>query len=132
MRKLASMTLAAGFTILAACGGSGGSGYGTGPGGGNTGGNGGGNDTCPANTVCMRAASFSPTSVSVAKGATVTFSNNSTVDHHVVFDTPLPEAVADIGTISGGYTATRMLGTSGTYNFHCTIHAGMTGSVVVQ
>jgi plastocyanin len=80
----------------------------------------------------MRASSFNPTSLTVPKGTTVTFNNNSSVTHDVVFDAPLPEAVANIGTMDPAATATRTLGTAGTYAFHCTIHGGMSGTLVVQ
>jgi plastocyanin len=80
----------------------------------------------------MRASTFNPTSLTVANNTTVTFSNNSTVDHNVVFDAPTPAATANIGLISYGSIATRTFGTVGTYNFHCTIHDGMIGKVVVQ
>lgn len=80
----------------------------------------------------MRAASFNPPSLTVANNSTVTFSNNSTVDHNVVFDTPIPVATTDIGLIAYGSSTMRTFGTVGTYNFHCTIHSGMTGRVVVQ
>jgi plastocyanin len=129
MRKLCSTILVSGVAIFFGCGGGsgGGGGYSNNP-------NdpGGGGDTCPAGTVCMRAASFNPTSLTVANNTTVTFSNNSNVDHNVVFDPPLPAATANIGLISYGSVATRTFGTVGTYTFHCTIHNGMIGQVVVQ
>lgn len=125
MNKLCSKMLVAGVAIFFGCsGGSGGYQNPTDPG---TGG-----DTCPAGTVCMRAAAFSPTSLTVSNNTTVTFNNNSTVDHNVVFDTPIPAATSDIGLIAYGSSATRAFGTVGTYNFHCTIHPLMTGRVIVQ
>jgi len=127
MRKLCSSMMAAGLAIFFGCsGGSGGySNNPNDPGGGN-------NDTCPAGTVCMRASTFFPTTLTVARNVTVTFANNSTVDHNIVFDTPIPAATTNIGLISYGSSTTRDFGTVGTYNFHCTIHSGMTGQVVVQ
>jgi plastocyanin len=79
----------------------------------------------------MRAASFDPTSLNAAIGAVVVFDNSSTVVHDVVFDAPLSPGVADIGQINAGATASRTFTTAGTWNFHCTIHGGMTGKVVV-
>jgi plastocyanin len=123
MRKIGSIAVLFGFSILGACGGSGGGyngGTPTGP----------ANNTCPDNTFCMRASSFQPTTLTVAKGTTVSFTNSSSVEHNVVFDSP-PAGLEDIGTISSG-TATRSFGTAGTFAFHCTIHAGMSGSITVQ
>jgi plastocyanin len=127
MVKLRSKILVAGIAIFFGCSGGSGGGYNNNPTDPGT-----GNNTCPVGTVCMRAASFFPTSLTVASNTTVTFSNNSTVDHNIVFDTPIPAATTNIGLISYGSSTTRTFGTVGTYNFHCTIHSGMAGSVVVQ
>ena len=130
MRTITSAACVIGLSILCACGG----GYG----GSNSNGtyttptDPGGNVSCPASTICMGSASFSPSSITVSKGTTVTFNNNSNVDHNVVFDAPAPTGVADVGAIAYGSTATRTFGSAGTFNFHCTIHAGMTGTLVVQ
>ena len=127
MRKLGSIAVVVAFSILNSCGGSGGDGGGITPpppppppp-----------DNTCPDNTFCMRAASFFPTTLTVAKNTTVSFTNNSGVDHNVVFDAP-PAGLTDIGNIPSG-TATRSFDTVGTFNFHCTIHPGMNGSITVQ
>ena len=129
MRKIASGACVIGFSILCACGGS----YGGSNGGGTyTTPTDPGNTTCAASTICMGSATFSPTSLTVSKGATVTFNNNSTVDHNVVFDAPTPPGVADVGAIAYGSSTSRTFGNTGTFNFHCTIHAGMSGTLVVQ
>ncbi len=86
--------------------------------------------TCADFTFCMRASSFQPTTLTVAKGTSVSFQNSSAVDHNVVFDSAASGA-ADIGLISSG-TVVRTFNTAGTFAFHCTIHAGMTGSITVQ
>ena len=78
----------------------------------------------------MRASSFQPTTLTVAKGASVSFQNNAGVDHNVVFDSQTA-GVADIGLISSG-TVVRTFNTAGTFAFHCTIHAGMNASITVQ
>ena len=128
MRKIGVVASVLVFATLNACGGSygggGGSGYNTPTDPGNT--------TCPANTVCARAASFEPTSLTVAKGTVVKFDNSSTVDHNVIFDAPTSPGVDDIGAFAYGTSTTRTFGTAGTFNFHCTIHAGMSGKVIVQ
>ena len=78
----------------------------------------------------MRASTFQPTTLTVAKGTSVTFQNSSGIDHNVVFDNATSGA-ADIGLISSG-SVVRTFNTAGTFAFHCTIHAGMTGSITVQ
>ena len=93
---------------------------------------------CPANTFCMGASSFSPTTRSVAGGTTVTWQNNSGVTHNVTWNNAAGSNAAlagdgtgDIGDFSSG-SHTRLFNTAGTYGFGCTIHAGMNGSLTVQ
>ncbi len=126
MKKIGSMVVVAMFSVFSACGGSGGSGGIVSPpppppppp------------STCADFTFCMRASTFQPTTLTVAKGTSISFQNNSAVDHNVVFDTAASGA-ADIGLISSG-TVVRTFNTVGTFAFHCTIHAGMNGSITVQ
>lgn len=125
MKKIALLTTLAGFAALLSCSGStGDGGYSGNPSTGPV------NNTCPDNTLCMRASIFQPTSVTVARGAAVSFQNSSGVDHNIIFDAP-PVGVTDIGVISSG-TQTRTFGTAGSFALHCTIHAGMNATVVVQ
>jgi plastocyanin len=78
----------------------------------------------------MLAATFNPTSLSVPKSTVVSFTNDSGINHNVVFDAPVAPAVTDIGPIASG-TVTRTFSDSGTWKFHCTIHGGMNGQIVV-
>jgi plastocyanin len=78
----------------------------------------------------MRASVFQPTTLTVTAGIAVSFQNNSTVEHNVIFDSP-PPGVTDIGLTSSG-TVVRTFGTAGTFAVRCTIHAGMNASIVVQ
>lgn len=114
---------------VASCGGGGGD-VGIGPGGG-----GGGTTptTCTAGTFCLGATTFVPTSATVARNTTVTWVNSSGIFHNVVFDNP-PATVAggDLGNMDANATASRSFATAGVYAFHCTVHAGMNGSLTVQ
>jgi plastocyanin len=105
--SFAAVLVAAGV----ACGGSGGP---TGPGG---------------NTVTMGASSFSPTALTVALNATVTWQNGSGIVHNVTFGTA--GAPADIPDHGSGSNA-RTFDTAGTFPYSCTIHAGMNGAITVQ
>lgn len=123
MKKIALLTTLVGSAALISCSDSAGTGgYSANPTG--------VDNTCPDNTLCMRASTFQPTSVTVAKGVAVSFQNNSGVDHNIIFDAP-PVGVTDIGLISSG-TQTRTFTTAGSFALHCTIHAGMIATVVVQ
>jgi plastocyanin len=78
----------------------------------------------------MRASTFQPTSVTITRGNAVAFENSSGVDHNIIFDSGA-SGVADIGLISSG-TQSRTFLTAGSFPLHCTIHAGMNATVVVQ
>jgi plastocyanin len=124
MRKIGLLGLLGALAVFQACGGGGGSiGIVSPPPPPPSGG-------CAANTLCMQGASFDPAQLSVAKGTVVSFTNSSGVTHNIVFDAPRSTGVTDIGSISSG-TVSRTFNESGTWNLHCTIHAGMTAQVVV-
>ncbi len=70
---------------------------------------------------------FSPGSVTVDAGATVTWTNNDTTAH-----TATSSGVFDTGTLQPGQSGSVTLSTPGTYNYICSIHPNMTGSIVVM
>ncbi len=71
---------------------------------------------------------FSPSSVDIAAGGIVTW--NFATQHNVTFNVAVG-APADIPTTSSG-SAGATFTTAGTFNYQCTIHAGMTGVVIVH
>ena len=71
---------------------------------------------------------FSPSSVDIAAGGMVTW--NFATTHNVTFN-PMAGAPADIPNTSSG-SAAATFSIAGTFNYRCTIHAGMTGVVVVH
>jgi len=73
--------------------------------------------------------SFTPADVDILSGGTVNFSWNG-VTHNVTWLTT-PAAVANITDRSTG-TVPVTLSQSGTYNFHCTLHPGMDGTITVH
>jgi plastocyanin len=113
------------FAALLACGGGGG-------------GNGGGGPNPPTGptppslsaTVTLGASSFNPASVPLLVTGTVTFTNNSGIVHNVTF-APATGAPDNIGDHAAGSNQ-RTFNTAGTFDFECTLHAFMTGQVVVQ
>ena len=76
--------------------------------------------------VGMQGVSFTPDSVSVKAGGTVTWKNTSTISHNVTADGFASK------TLDPGATFTHTFAKAGTYAFMCTFHAGMKGSVVVN
>jgi len=74
---------------------------------------------------------FNPRQATVHVGGTVTFVFKS-VGHNVNFDTQNAGTPADIPGVNANVTVQRTFTTAGTYQYHCNIHPGMNGSVVVQ
>jgi plastocyanin len=72
---------------------------------------------------------FDPAQADVASGATVTFSWQGVL-HNVTWDNA-PSGAQNSGDKSTGtYQAT--INAAGTFNYHCTIHPGMNGSITVH
>ncbi len=80
------------------------------------------------NEVFIQGMAFDPFTITVQVGTTVTWSNRDAVDHTVTSDTGL----FDSGLIPKDGTYTHTFSSAGTFNYHCTIHTYMTGTVVVQ
>jgi len=81
---------------------------------------------------------FSPENVTVVIGVnnTVTWTNNDTANggtDHTVTSLSIPSGATafDSGIMAQGKTFTQTFTVPGTYEYHCTIHSWMTGSVVV-
>jgi len=84
-------------------------------------------------TVQVANNSFTPQNITVPVNTVVTWNwQNPTVAHNVTFDTPKPPGTpADIPDKTTVGSVNRTFGTAGTFNYRCTNHAGMTGSVTV-
>jgi plastocyanin len=120
--KLKSHAMLVVTALVAACGGDV-TGY---SGGGTT------NDPPPSNTVrALSSLQFTPSSITVAVGSTVTFAFES-VAHDVFFDNAPTGAPANISTPTANTSVTRTFGTPGRYVYNCHVHPGMSGVVVVQ
>ena len=80
-------------------------------------------------SVTLQGSAFDPAHIVVAPGATVTFNNTDGISHNVIF---AGQAVTPIADWTSGNRTAVMPTAVGTYNYSCTIHAGMSGSVKVQ
>jgi plastocyanin len=80
-------------------------------------------------TASSTANIFSPTTVTIAKGGTVTWTIG-TRNHNVTF-VQAAGAPANVPTATNT-TATRQFAQPGTFAYVCSLHAGMVGTVVVQ
>jgi plastocyanin len=73
--------------------------------------------------------SFSPNPTTITAGQTVSWKNNDGIVHRMVQDT----SGFDSQDVSGGGTTNPVtIATRGTITYHCSIHPGMTGTLVVQ
>jgi plastocyanin len=92
----------------------------------------GGNNPPPAtaSVTATTGQQFSPATVRVATGGTVTWVFQS-LGHNVTFD-DVANAPEDIGGVNANTSIARTFSTNGTYPYHCTIHPGMTGTVQVS
>jgi plastocyanin len=103
----------------------------TGGGGGDT--SGGAEATAGAKAT-MKDISFQPSNVTVAKGGSVTWTNDDSVGHDVTKQSgPGPDFKSGSpGGISGGDTFTQKFDTAGTIKYVCTVHPGMEGTITVK
>jgi plastocyanin len=94
-----------------------------------TGGGGGPNPSTAAVTATT-SDTFSPVTVAIAPGGTVTWTFTSAREHNVTFTGTLPPG-GNIGN-SISTTVSRSFPNAGTYPYSCTLHQGMNGTVNVQ
>lgn len=77
-------------------------------------------------SVNMGGFAFSPATVTVTEGDAVTWSNGDEVPHTAT------GSAFDTGTITTGGSASVTFDTAGSFDYVCTIHPAMTGTVVVE
>jgi plastocyanin len=97
-------------------------------GGGEDGGGGGGGGGGGAE-VSEEDITFTPAEVTVSAGDTVTWTNNDSVDHDVTADS---FSSGDPGGMAPGDTFEHTFDEAGTFDYVCTVHPGMEGSVTVE
>jgi len=83
-----------------------------------------------AGAVTIENFAFSPSSITVSVGTTVTWTNNDTVPHTATSNAGVSPAF-DTGTINPGGSASVTFNTPGTFGYFCAIHPQMMGTVVV-
>jgi len=80
--------------------------------------------------VFMPGLTFSPFETVVKQGGTVRFIFPALV-HNVIWDRRLAGSPADINTISN-VTVSRTFPTVGVFEYTCTLHPGMDGTIIVS
>jgi plastocyanin len=78
--------------------------------------------------VTIRDNSFSPQTVIIARGTAVRWTNSGAVAHTSVAD----GGAWSSGNIAPQGTFSHTFNTLGTFAYRCTLHAGMTGTILVE
>ncbi len=81
-----------------------------------------------AKSVTISDFAFTPASITIAKGSSVTWTNNGPSTHTVTAG----DGSFNSGNLPSGGKFSHTFSTTGTFAYHCAIHPQMTGSVVVQ
>jgi len=85
-------------------------------------------------TVAMKEIQFQPAEVTVAKGATVKWTNDDSVGHDVTKKSgPGPRfSSGDAGGLQSGDSFQQKFDTPGAVQYVCTVHPNMKGTVTVK
>jgi len=82
----------------------------------------------PMNARTLGPSAFNPSPLTISVGTTVRWTNDDTIAHDSTSNTNVWAS----GNMNPGAHFDFTFQTAGTYPYHCTIHSGMTGTVVVQ
>ena len=87
-----------------------------------------------ANEVWMQNIAFTPGTITISVGTTITWTNKDNVIHTVTSGTPgNASGFFNSGNMSQGATFTYTFDTAGTYEYYCIPHSSnMTATVIVQ
>jgi plastocyanin len=80
-------------------------------------------------TIEMRDNLFSPASRTITAGTRVRWSNTGAVVHNTTSSTA---GLWASGNVNPGGQFTRDFNTAGTFQYTCTLHPGMAGTIIVQ
>jgi len=87
-----------------------------------------GGNTPGANEVWMQNTAFNPATKTIAAGTKITWTNKDASTHDVVSGT----GAFSSPSMGQGATFSFTFTTAGTYNYSCTFHQGMNGTIIVQ
>jgi amicyanin len=79
------------------------------------------------NTIRIKNFAFDPSSIRVKVGSTVRWVNQDSVPHRILFTDG-----ADSTVLAGSQSWSRKFDLAGTYDYACTIHPAMQGTVIVE
>jgi plastocyanin len=90
---------------------------------------------CPGSgttDVSIQNFAFNPTTVTVSANSIVRWTNNDATTHTVTSTTVPTNGAFDSSGVSPGSSVCFQFTATGTYNYHCSIHTSMLGTVTVQ
>lgn len=82
--------------------------------------------TAAANDVNIQNFSFTPGTLTIKKGATVTWTNNDSAPHQI------KSATFNSDQMSQGQNFSSAFNSAGTFDYFCAIHPSMTGKIIVE
>ena len=88
-----------------------------------------GSTTSTENSIEIKGFAFNPSTTTVKKGTTVTWTNKDN-SAHTVTTTNAPESF-DSGSLSKDKAFSQTFNTAGTYEYYCSIHPNMKGKLIV-
>lgn len=80
------------------------------------------------NSVQIQSYSFSPATLTVKVGDSVSWTNQDSIGHSVTAD----DNSFDTGVFNQGESKSVTFSKAGTYTYHCSVHPMMKGTIVVQ
>lgn len=83
-------------------------------------------------TVNIKGFAFAPATITVAKGTKITFSNQDSANHTVTSGANRTKDGKFDEPVDAGTQATITFDTAGTFEYFCTLHSSMKGTVTVQ
>lgn len=78
------------------------------------------------NAVIIQNFAFSPATLTVKKGATITWTNNDSAPHQI------KSATFNSDQLNKGQTFSFTFNTAGTFDYSCAIHPSMLGKIIVE
>lgn len=81
------------------------------------------------NNIELKGFAFSPNTLTISVGETVTWTNKDSASHTITSDSGNELGSSSMGN---GQTYLHTFSTAGTYAYHCSIHSTMKGRIVVQ
>ena len=81
--------------------------------------------------VTIKNRAYSPKTLTVTKGTTITWTNEDSIQHNVISDSDSEQNGLDGPLLNKGQSYSFTFDTVGVYTYHCTPHPDMTGIIEV-